>query len=75
MNKPELTIKNLRAAVKSLKASTMMHDSGRRHYEKNLQTDGTYSISVSDPILKRYLGEIHPESFIDLAIEMLNEEN
>lgn len=76
MNKDDFKLKSeeLRIIAEHLKSSKPLHDSGKRRYKKNYHEDGGYSVSVSDPVLKMYIGEIHPESFVDMAIEILNGE-
>jgi hypothetical protein len=68
----DLSIEEIRAQVKSLRSGRPLNDSGKRHYEKHYE-EGQYTIRVTDPVLKRWVGDIHPYSFIDLAIEWLNE--
>jgi hypothetical protein len=49
-------------------------DSGKRQYTLESGVEGSltlggYCISVSDPVTKRFIGKMHPISFIEMILE------
>lgn len=67
-----LTVKDIRAMVATLTLGRPLGDSGRRKYQRVLAYD-VEVIRVIDPVNNRWIGDVSLQSFIDIAIEMLNE--